>query len=124
MNNTAGTLRWGATTADEMMLIYVQYTDAQLTGMEEPGGFEEAFLQVAPNPFGDQTRVAFNLEAAADVELRVLDLMGREVAVLENRRLAPGVHEYQYVTNGLAPGVYLVRLEVDGKGFTRKILHN
>ena len=124
VNNGPDTLFWGSTTKDEMMLIFVQFTDAQLTGIEEAGGADQAWLQVAPNPFRDQTRVAFNLNESTEVSLRVLDLMGREITTLTQGLQGPGVHEYTFHQPGISNGIYLVELELDGRRITKKILKN
>lgn len=46
----------------------------------------------APNPARGSTRLAFELRAAAEVELTVLDVTGRRVRRLAAGRLEPGAH--------------------------------
>lgn len=41
-------------------------------------------LQVQPNPFRDETTVAFNLPGACEAQLRVLDVNGRELLRIDN----------------------------------------
>ena len=123
VNNTANTLRWGSTTKDEMMLMFVQFTNSQLTGVEEAGTIDEAFFQVAPNPFQDRTRVAFHLKESAEINLTVLDVLGREIQTLAEGKLGLGVHEYQFDASQLPKGIYLVRFEMNGQSITKKVVH-
>lgn len=43
------------------------------------------------------------------------------MATLAEGRLEEGIHRYQWDATGLAGGVYLMRLQVDGKVETRKM---
>lgn len=72
----------------------------------------------APNPTAGPARLAFELPAEARVDLRVYDVLGREVSVLAAREpLGPGRHERAW-DGAAAAGVYVVRLVVDGPGGT------
>ena len=63
-----------------------------------------------PNPFNPTTVVSYQLPVASEVRLVVYDLLGREVAVLENERKNPGVYEVKFDGSGLSSGVYFYRL--------------
>jgi len=81
-------------------------------------------VQVAPNPFAEQTTLRFGLDEAAHVSLNVYDLLGRRVAVLVNRRLNAGGHTAQFQGDRRASGVYLYVLTVDGRVRDRgRIIH-
>ena len=71
-----------------------------------------------PNPFNPATRIAFTIPGpgAADVNLTVFDMLGKEVAVLANGELAAGTYSRVFDATGLASGVYVYRLQVSGKG--------
>ena len=65
-----------------------------------------------PNPASGAVRVAFDVPEAAHVRVRVVDLLGREVAVLADDEVGPGAYEVRWDGAGPLPaGVYLVRLE-------------
>ena len=123
VNNTPDTLRWGPTTQDEMMLISVQFTEAALTGREVAAPAEAAWLQTAPNPFRDQTCIAFYLEAAQEVHLELLDLMGRPLRTLAKGPHGPGKHEIIFHAQNLPRGIYLLQLTYKDQSFTQKIVH-
>jgi len=80
-----------------------------------------------PNPFNSSTRIAYTLATPSDVQLRVYDLMGWEVATLfEGRQMAGGHQALWDGRNALgAPvssGVYFVRLETPGGGKVSRVV--
>ena len=76
----------------------------------------------APNPFSGSTTIRFELANAADVAVRVYDVMGREVATLVDAPLAAGPQSVEFNATGLAAGTYLYTLEVDGQRLARRML--
>ena len=74
---------------------------------------------IAPNPSSGSARVSFALPEAGAVRLSVVDVRGREVAVLVDGPLAAGRHEAR-LGGTLAAGVYLVRLEAAGTVVSRQ----
>ncbi|MGH2571847.1 MAG: FlgD immunoglobulin-like domain containing protein, partial [bacterium] len=82
-------------------------------------------LAVRPNPFTRAGRVEFSVERAGPARLAVLDVAGREVAVLVEGRVPLGRNTVEW--NGrdgtgrrLAAGVYFFRLQQDGRARTQK----
>ncbi len=62
-----------------------------------------------PNPFNPETVIRFDVPKAAYIELKVYDLLGREVAVLVNKELKAGKYEYKFDGSGLKSGIYFYR---------------
>ena len=62
-----------------------------------------------PNPFGRVATVPFTLAETSRVDLRVLDVLGREVAQLARGVLDAGTHGPTLAADGLANGLYVVR---------------
>ncbi len=75
-----------------------------------------------PNPFNPQTTVYFEISKSAHVELKVFDMLGREVAVLVDRTLASGNHNAIFEASGLPSGVYYARLVASGDVVTQQLL--
>ena len=69
-----------------------------------------------PNPFNNRSVVSFSLERAGEVSLKVFDITGREVASLVNGHLSLGYHEVVWNAEGMASGVYFVRLGLPSAG--------
>ncbi|NET37224.1 MAG: T9SS type A sorting domain-containing protein, partial [Cyanothece sp. SIO1E1] len=83
-------------------------------------------LNVAPNPFADQTQIAFTLPKASDVTMVIYNLHGQRVQNLEDARLDAGTHRYRWdgrsgKGESLPTGIYMLRLRVDKKWFTTKV---
>ncbi len=81
-----------------------------------------ALLQNYPNPFNPTTAISYQLSVVSNVELRVFDLLGREVAVLVNKVLPAGRYVVTWNADGLASGVYLYRLQAGEHVETRKLV--
>ena len=80
-----------------------------------------ALLEAYPNPFNPQTVIPFELKEAAEVELAVYDLLGRQVQVLVRGQLDAGRHQATFRAGQLPTGMYLVRLSAGGTVQTQRI---
>ena len=83
---------------------------------------------VRPNPFRTMAEVEFTLSVAGPVDLRVYDVLGREVrAIAHGQRFEAGTQRLRWDgrrgDGGQAgAGVYFVRLELAGRQWTRAIV--
>ncbi|QXD14198.1 T9SS type A sorting domain-containing protein [Rhodocaloribacter litoris] len=77
---------------------------------------------VYPHPFTERAMLQYTLPRAGPVQLRVYDLLGREVRRLVDAVQGPGRHTVQLPAEGLPPGAYLVRLQQAGHTALRIIL--
>jgi hypothetical protein len=70
-----------------------------------------------PNPFNPTTTLAFAVgegDGKTPVKLAVYDLLGREVTVLMDEIKQPGTYHVTWSAAGLASGVYICRLSMQG----------
>ncbi len=65
---------------------------------------------IYPNPAKGDATLSFNLTNATNVEVKVVDGLGRTVAVVTNENLKSGMHSFQISTASLAAGVYNVMI--------------
>ncbi len=81
---------------------------------------------VSPNPAHGDIHVAFALERAARVRVSVLDVQGREVAVLDDGARNAGEHAARWDGRRggarVAAGVYFVRFVADGLEQQRRLV--
>ncbi len=108
-NNLVG---WGVVNA-KAALDFLMSGDTNVTpGLPAAYALEQNY----PNPFNPATRIRYSIQGpgVSWVRLAVYDLLGREIAVLVDRSQVPGNHELPFVATGLASGVYVYRLEVQG----------
>jgi hypothetical protein len=90
------------------------------TGIQIPSEFRLG--QNFPNPFNPTTSIRFDLPASGQVNLRVFNLLGQQVAELANGALAAGSYAVTFDGKDLASGVYLFRLDAGGATATRKMV--
>jgi len=63
-----------------------------------------------PNPFNPATKIRFDLKKEAFTNIKVYDVLGREVAVIVNEQLHPGVYEADFDASSLSSGIYYYRI--------------
>ena len=64
-----------------------------------------------PNPFNPSTAISYQLPANSFVVLRVIDVLGREAAILVNGQKPAGMHTVAWNAVNVPSGVYFCRLE-------------
>jgi photosystem II stability/assembly factor-like uncharacterized protein len=74
-----------------------------------------------PNPFNPVTTISFSLPKSGFVELKVYDILGREVAVLVNEFKQTGNHSMDFDASGLASGIYLYTIKSGDFTDTKKM---
>ena len=72
-------------------------------------------LRFWPNPVAGAATVAYDLVAPASVRLTLVDVLGRELAILDNGARGAGPHRAEVDASGLPAGVYVARLAIDGR---------
>jgi endonuclease/exonuclease/phosphatase family metal-dependent hydrolase len=70
-----------------------------------------ALLTCYPNPFNSSATISYDLPHAGRISLRVFDLLGREVAMLQHGMTDAGTHRATVDGSGLASGIYFARAE-------------
>lgn len=81
-----------------------------------------SLYQNYPNPFNPSTMIKFDLPKAALVMLKVYDESGKEVATLVNENMNAGSYKYEFITDGLASGIYFARLTANGMMITKRMV--
>jgi len=79
-------------------------------------------LQNYPNPFNPSTVIRFSVPVTSVVDLRVFDVLGREVASLIQASVPPGQHQVRWDAGSTTGGVYFYRLSMNGASITRKLI--
>ena len=74
-----------------------------------------ALLPNYPNPFAGETMLQFMTPQEASVRLDVFDVLGRRIETVSEQRFHRGTHQVRWNSEGLPRGVYLVRMEVNGR---------
>jgi hypothetical protein len=110
------------TTAANRPRLVVAYTGALSVGdkTETPATFSLA--QNFPNPFNPVTTIGYHLPIRTHVTLRVLNLIGQEVALLVNEVQDPGRKSVVFDGAELTSGMYYYQLSAGAFSQTRKLV--
>lgn len=84
-------------------------------------------LQVSPNPARDGAEISFELVAYATVRVGIHDAAGRRIRTLVHGGQSAGLRQVTWdgrdqAGKPVASGVYFIRLEVDSRRLTRKLV--
>lgn len=83
-------------------------------------------FNVAPNPFNTATELSFELTKTSDVNISVIDILGRNMGTLLKGNTNAGNHIVNLDRNalGLNNGIYFVKVEIGTQSFVKKIMVN
>ena len=90
-------------------------------------------FQNYPNPFNPTTNIIYKLSTASKVQLKIYDLLGREIMTLVNEFQQAGTYTYQFssmITRGnkskfqLSSGIYFYRLTAGNSSDAKKMILN
>jgi len=115
---------------------YYKIVSVDLRGEREENGIlsvtvpvptQYALIQNYPNPFNPVTTIRYHVPKKGPVRIGIYDLLGRCIALLTDRVHEPGYYTVQWDgkdnTGNEAPsGIYLYRLEANGKQHVRKMI--
>lgn len=87
-------------------------------------GFPKAarLFQNYPNPFNTSTEIRYEIAETRWVQLRIFDILGREVSTLVNEVRQPGRYRLKWEAGDAAAGLYFARLLVGTFAETKKLL--
>ena len=77
-----------------------------------------------PNPFNPSTVISYHLPAVSQVQIKVFDLLGREVVTLVNEIQQPGIHEAIFNAQNLSltSGIYFYTMNTGKFVQTKKMI--
>ncbi len=84
-------------------------------------------LQNYPNPFNPVTKLRFSIPLSVEttrrvVSLKIYDVLGKEIAVLVNENLKPGIYEIDWDASNVPSGVYFYSLITSDFTQTKKMV--
>lgn len=75
-----------------------------------------------PNPFNPVTKIKFVVPKQGLVEIKVFDILGREVKILMNENLKPGTYETSFDGSQFANGIYFYRMTTENISITKRMV--
>ncbi len=79
-------------------------------------------MSVHPNPFTHETTIEFTLDLRRDVIIEVYDNRGTKAGSIANQSYDQGEHQLRWNGEGLPAGVYIVKIIVEGKVYSSKLI--
>jgi photosystem II stability/assembly factor-like uncharacterized protein len=112
-------------------------TEVEIDTIENGGGIQSWYdedlevgkltklYHIAPNPFRRNGLIKYQLAQKSRVNLKIYDIMGRAVRILEDGIKEPGVYDVRWDGNDnrkrtLSQGIYFIRLKTDNYTETKK----
>ncbi len=89
-------------------------------GSSVPSGFK--LYDIYPNPFNPSAVIKYELPKTGFVSLKIYDILGSEISILEEGIKQAGSHEIIFNASNLASGVYFVKLETDEAALSKRIV--
>jgi sugar lactone lactonase YvrE len=99
--------------------VKIMPTDIADFNINEP---KVELYQNYPNPFQSQTTIKYFIEKESNVTLKVFDLLGRELSVIEKGTKEPGEHEVVFDNKNLTDGFYIYTLQIGNRTLTKKMV--
>lgn len=86
--------------------------------------YEYYLYQNYPNPFNPVTKIRYSLKEKVHVNLRIYDLIGREILTLVNEPQEAGVYEVEFNASNynLNSGVYFYQINAGSFSSTKKLI--
>ena len=114
-----------ASNADYTTIKYSQTTGISNISSEIPEDF--LLSQNYPNPFNPSTKIRFSIPSSGNlymrsVQLKIFDILGKEITSLLNQQLQPGSYETDWNASDIPGGVYFYRLVSGNFHETKKMI--
>jgi len=115
-------LNWNA----PLVFVVGYFNESPVTSVQKPSlaALPTHFMlyQNYPNPFNPSTVISYALPENSFVNLKVFDILGREVMQLVDQRQLAGTHSVNFNAFLLPNGVYFYRLQIGNGMLTKKMM--
>ncbi|MCC6395943.1 MAG: T9SS type A sorting domain-containing protein [Bacteroidetes bacterium] len=105
-------------------VVFAKYQFVPSDVEDAPSGVPQRFAlyQNFPNPFNPSTEIRYDIPSTGQVRVAVFDMLGREVAGLFDGNQTAGQHAARWNAGNAASGVYLCRVEWEGKALVQRMM--
>jgi hypothetical protein len=110
--------------AKDSILTFLRRVLRLSTSVDAQESVSELFhlYQNYPNPFNPSTTISYQAPQGIHVTLRVIDVLGREVATLVDEKREPGTHQVEFDARNLATGMYFYRIQAAQFAETKRMI--
>ena len=113
-------LNWGAHLDNALEFFFPGSAVIVQEEQAVPNSFE--LMQNYPNPFNPSTTINFVIPKSSFVNLKVYDILGREVATLVNEEKPAGSYELKWDAASLPSGIYFYKIQAGSFAQTKKMI--
>jgi S-formylglutathione hydrolase len=78
--------------------------------------------QSYPNPFKTSTNITYKLDKPCFVSIKIFDITGQEIEVLEDNYKYAGVHNVKFDASSLVNGIYLYKIQAGNHSEIKKLI--
>jgi Secretion system C-terminal sorting domain/Immune inhibitor A-like, MAM domain len=110
------------TDSDWNVNVVIEAVERSIVDPSDALPSEFALNNAYPNPFNPTTMLTYDVASLSNVNIKVYNLMGQEIATLYNGTQTIGRHSVSFDASNLSSGVYFVRMQTDGFNAMQKIL--
>jgi len=126
-------------------IVYISFPLETVSSLDQRSGFMSSLLQYYnivtdigdkpesypqrlslsqnyPNPFNPETQFRINVPQSQNIEIKIFDLLGREIKVIADKKYLAGEYTFSWNGNGHASGFYLIEMRAGKTRITRKVL--
>jgi hypothetical protein len=120
-NYGTDTARFGLTSLDEMAVIGFEFTYGDPIPTSVPDiKTERISLNVYPNPYLDEAKIAYTLEENSTVKIEVYNILGEKVQSIIDENQQRGSHSY--TVKAEQSGVYFLHITVNVMSYVKKLI--
>lgn len=118
----AQTGNFGSSSAnDTVYRIYI--TPNNNTAVDELNGNIQNVM-IFPNPFSENSILVFSLKQQGNVKITLLDIAGKEIEIVSNKKMNVGNHQLNLDAKKLNAGIYFCKIESESGNKVLKIVVN
>ena len=109
---------------EDSLGIRTTYDSFDITDVPRGNSLPKEFSlsQNYPNPFNPATIIKYSVPRSQFVNLKVYDLLGKEVATLVNEEKPAGEYEVRFDASNLPSGLYIYRLQGQNINLVKKMM--
>jgi hypothetical protein len=97
--------------------------DPKMNAVEEnTPNSKGSFSNIYPNPTSNKSTIKFDLEQPANVSLKLTDILGNQITLIDNQFMESGSHSYDWDASCFPAGVYYYVLQAGGNVRTGKVV--
>jgi len=105
----AGEVVTGSIILDELTLVTEGGTSVEKLSFNNPKSYR--LSQNYPNPFNASTKIEYTIADANFVQLKLYDVLGKEIKTLVSERMSAGKHTVYFDASDLASGIYVYQIK-------------